>query len=179
MSPGLFAALGGAAALLLVGLVALLAVGVASRRRTAAALAEARTDVAELRARLEALTDELAAARVAATAPADARADNRTQTEYVITTAAAPGARPAGRGSDDALPVVPDRAVLSVTLGEPLVKAAALVHGVRRALSPESRNRIAFEMRREVKRVRKQRRRLARQAVRDASARARRGEEAA
>jgi len=34
--------------------------------------------------------------------------------------------------------------------------------GVRRALSPESRNRIAFEMRREVKRARKERRRAAR-----------------
>lgn len=50
----------------------------------------------------------------------------------------------------------------SVTLGEPLLKAVAFGYGVRRALSPESRNRIAFEMRREVKRARKERRRAAR-----------------
>ena len=54
---------------------------------------------------------------------------------------------------------MPDRVVLSATLGEPLVRAVALGHGVRRALSAESRNRIRFEMRREVRRARKQRRR--------------------
>ena len=48
-------------------------------------------------------------------------------------------------------PTVPDRVVLSATVGEPLVKAVAFGHGVRRALSAESRNRIWFEMRREVR----------------------------
>ena len=38
------------------------------------------------------------------------------------------------------------------------VKAASLGYGVRRALAPETRNRIRFEMRREVKRSRRQRR---------------------
>lgn len=41
---------------------------------------------------------------------------------------------------------------------ESVVKAAGLAHGLRRALSAESRNRIRFEMRREVKRSRRQRR---------------------
>lgn len=54
---------------------------------------------------------------------------------------------------------VPDQLVLSATLGEPLVKVAAFGHGVRRALSAESRNRIRFAMRQEVRRSRKQRRR--------------------
>jgi hypothetical protein len=80
------------------------------------------------------------------------------QTEYVITTAGDPVADARG------LQAVPERAVLSVTLGEPLVKLAAFGYGVRRALSAESRNRIAFEMRREVKRARKERRRAARRA---------------
>ncbi|HNA99738.1 MAG TPA: hypothetical protein PKX56_06440 [Marmoricola sp.] len=53
---------------------------------------------------------------------------------------------------------VPDRIVLSATLGEPIVKSAAFFHGLRRALAPESRNRIRFEMKREVRRARKQRR---------------------
>jgi hypothetical protein len=42
----------------------------------------------------------------------------------------------------------------------------AFGHGVARALSPESRNRIWFEMRREVRRARKQRRRDMKQAYR-------------
>ncbi|MCW2759116.1 MAG: hypothetical protein JWO46_2862 [Nocardioidaceae bacterium] len=62
--------------------------------------------------------------------------------------------------------VVPDQVVLSATLGEPLVKAIALGHGVRRALGAEARNRIRFEMRREVKRARKGRRREMRVAWR-------------
>jgi hypothetical protein len=49
--------------------------------------------------------------------------------------------------------------VLSATLGEPLVRVVSLGHGVRRALSAESRNRIRFEVRREARRSRKQRRR--------------------
>lgn len=53
---------------------------------------------------------------------------------------------------------VPDGVVLSATLGEPLVKAVALAHGVRRALSPANRNRIGFEVRQEVRRSRKVRR---------------------
>jgi len=59
-----------------------------------------------------------------------------------------------------------DRLVLSATVGEPLVKAMALGHGVRRALSAESRNRIWFEVRREVRRARKQRRRETKEAWR-------------
>lgn len=54
---------------------------------------------------------------------------------------------------------VPDRVVLSATLGEPLVKTAALGHGLARALRPETRNRIWFQVRREVRRNRRQRRR--------------------
>ena len=63
---------------------------------------------------------------------------------------------------------VEDRVVVSATLGAPLVKAAATAHGLRRALSPETRNRIFFEMRREVRRARKQRKREMRAAWRDA-----------
>jgi hypothetical protein len=50
-----------------------------------------------------------------------------------------------------------------VAVTESVVKVAALAHGVRRALSPQSRNRIRFEMRREVKRSRRERRRSAKQ----------------
>ncbi|RYE78248.1 MAG: hypothetical protein EOO74_05595 [Myxococcales bacterium] len=69
---------------------------------------------------------------------------------------------------EDPPEMVPDRAVVSATLGAPLIKAAATAYGVRRALSAENRNRIRFEMRREVRRARKQRKREMRAAWRDA-----------
>lgn len=62
---------------------------------------------------------------------------------------------------------VPDGAVVTATVGAPLIKVAATVHGVRRALSAENRNRIRFEMRRELRRARKQRKREMRAAWRD------------
>lgn len=149
MNPALWAAVGGAAGLLLVLAGAALVVVPSARRARArqdAALATAREDVDILRARVEELSAELASSRAATVGPAP--------TEYVITTAGDLSARN--------LPQVPERAVLSVTLGEPLVKLAAFGHGLRRALSAEARNRISFEMRREVKRARKARRRAAR-----------------
>jgi hypothetical protein len=60
-----------------------------------------------------------------------------------------------------------------IVLRETVVQAASLVHGVRRALSPETRNRIRFEMKREVKRSRKQRRADLREARREWEARQR------
>ena len=80
-----------------------------------------------------------------------------TVAEFIITDAGTPQVEPA----------VDDRIVLTATLGEPLVKAAAFGYGVRRALSPRSLNRIRFEMRREIRRARKQRRREVRQAYHD------------
>ena len=53
-----------------------------------------------------------------------------------------------------------------MALGESLVTIASFGYGVRRALSAENRNRIGFEMRREVRRARKQRRRDLREAKR-------------
>ena len=54
----------------------------------------------------------------------------------------------------------------SAALGESLVRVVSLGHGVRRALSAENRNRIRFEVRREVKRSRRQRRRDLKEAKR-------------
>ena len=156
MDMALLVALAGLVALLVLGSCVLLVV-LADRRRTRAALQAARADVLSLHARLEAVE----AARLAAPVPTVVPA-----AEYVITTAG--GDVTAGDGTG-ALPV-PHRAVLSVTLGEPLVKAVALGYGVRRALAPESRHRILFAMRREVRRARKQRRKDARRATREAVA---------
>lgn len=149
MSPALWAALGGAAALLLVLACTALALLLGVRRRalaSSAATARAGEEIAALRGLVEQLTEQLEQTRAAAPVGG----------EYVITTA---GEEPA-----DDLPRSRERIVLSASLGEPLVKAAAFGYGVRKALSSESRNRIAFEMRREVKRARKARRKAARRA---------------
>lgn len=54
---------------------------------------------------------------------------------------------------------------------ESVIKTAGLAHGLRRALSAKNRNRIRFEMRREVKRSRKQRRADLKAALRQFNAR--------
>ena len=153
MDPAWWVFLGGAAALLLVLVVlmlTLLLLGRAERRR-ARRDDGSREQLAALQARVDELTEQLERSRSAGSSVLPA-------SELVITTAGRP------HGESGPPRHVSDRVVLSATLGEPLVRLAALGYGVRRALSPESRNRIAFEMRREVKRARKERRRAARRA---------------
>lgn len=148
------ASLVAAAALVLLPavLTVLLVRGRAESRREVAA---ARAETAELRARL----DELSA-RLEQTATAAEPRHEPGETAYVITDA----------GTSGTTSTVPDRVVLSATVGEPLVKVVALGHGVRRALSAESRNRIWFEMRREVRASRRRRRRENKAFVREARA---------
>ena len=71
------------------------------------------------------------------------------------------------------VPTVEPRLFADLVLRETVVQTASLFHGLRRALSPETRNRIRFEMRREVKRARKQRRAEQREAYREWQARQR------
>lgn len=92
------------------------------------------------------------------------------QADFVITHVGEPDA------DVEAVPV-PDRLVLSATLGEPLVKVAAFSHGVRRALSARSRNRIWFEMRSEVRASRRRRRQLRKRLEREYRARLRHADE--
>ncbi|HET7326912.1 MAG TPA: hypothetical protein VFJ14_06445 [Nocardioidaceae bacterium] len=54
--------------------------------------------------------------------------------------------------------------VVNATLGEPLIKAAALGHGVRRALDEDSRSQLVRQVRREYRRRRKATRAAARRA---------------
>jgi hypothetical protein len=118
-----------------------------ARARLEDQLAASREELASVQKRLDGLARRLD--------PAPPRA---TPQEFVITTAGLPDTR----REHDAPPAVPDRQLttrefVSVALGESLVTIAAFGYGVGRALSPEKRNRIAFEMRREVRRARKQR----------------------
>ena len=78
-------------------------------------------------------------------------------------------------GASEPVPAVEARLFGDMVLRETVVQAASLFHGLRRALSPESRNRIGFEMKREVRRSRKQRRADLREARREWEARQRAG----
>ena len=71
------------------------------------------------------------------------------------------------------VPTVEPRLFADLVLRESVVKTAALAYGVRRGLAPANRNRIWFEMRREVKRARKERKAEEREAIREWRARQR------
>ncbi|KQW43055.1 hypothetical protein ASC77_22455 [Nocardioides sp. Root1257] len=71
------------------------------------------------------------------------------------------------RAEDEPAPAIGTALFADLVLRETVVKAASFAHGVRRALDPETRNRIRFEMKREVKRARKQRKADTREAVRE------------
>jgi hypothetical protein len=153
MRPGLLTVLAAAAILVVVVLCVLLAGSVRRRRRLERTLAASREELTALEHRIDALAHEMATSRQVP--QPRVRAD---ETEYVITTAgdraanevAVPGPR---------VQQLTARQFASVALGESLVTVFSFGYGVRRALSAENRNRIAFEMRREVRRARKQRRR--------------------
>jgi hypothetical protein len=152
--------------LALIGVLSLLVVGVA-----ALAL--------RLSSRIGQLEARLAASRYGDWSPEapsdshfphlDAPLPTPTPSEYVITHLGEPEPEPVV----EAVPAVPPGLFADLVLREGVVQAASLFHGVRRALAPENRNRIRFEMRREVKRSRKQRRADIREARREWEARQR------
>ncbi len=74
---------------------------------------------------------------------------------------------------DQSPPQIEGRLFADIVARESVIKAAGFAAGLRRALDPETRNRIRFEMRREVKRARKQRRSDLKAAMRDYAARGR------
>ncbi len=129
------------------------------RRRTAEELELARAESARLQAQVDDIERRLST-------PVSVE-----EHEYVITRLGddVPG-EPA-----EAAPMVPGPLFADLVLRESVVQAASLASGLRRALAPETRNRIRFEMRREVKRARKQRRADLRQARREWEARQRAG----
>ncbi|MGB0098870.1 MAG: hypothetical protein WBP61_01190 [Nocardioides sp.] len=149
-----------------VGLLALVALALAvalrhARRRTERELAASRAETADLQLQLEAL-----ARRVDRSRPVAGR-----ESDYVITDLGGDtGAEPQ---PSEVAPSVGAALFADLVLRESVVKAAGLAHGVRRALDAESRNRIRFEMRREIRRARKQRRLDTRQARREWEARRR------
>lgn len=155
MSSGQMTVLAAAVATAVLALVVLLAVLVSARRgrrRTEAALTASRAEIAALEERLDALVAQQAAAPAASPAPRHRAGEP----EFVITTA---GAVREHQAAVPAPATVDARQFASAAVGESLVRLVSLGYGVRRALSAENRNRIAFEMRRERLRSRKDRRR--------------------
>lgn len=130
-----------------------------ARSRTDRDLAASRAETASLRAQLEEIERRLP--RAAAPGP---------EAEFVITDLGKPETEPSPHA-----PQVGGALFVDLVVRETVVKVAGLAHGVRRALDPETRNRIRFEMRREVRRARKQRRVDTREAVREWQARQREG----
>jgi hypothetical protein len=146
--------------------VVLVAATLRARRRVARRLEAALAEAEALRVQVEEIQRRLAEPPAA-----------RDEREYLITGLGGfeTGASAPSSTTGDAVPAVPAPLFADMVLREAVVQAGALVAGLRRALSPESRNRIWFEMRREVKRARKQRRADLREARREWEARQRAG----
>ncbi|GGU31945.1 hypothetical protein [Nocardioides albus] len=148
-------------------LISLVAVGLALRARRAARrrLEEAEASEAELRERLEALEKRL-------TPPAQVnRRRRREEKEYVITSLGEDGEPAEVEQVSRRTLTAP--AFADAVFRETVVHSAALVHGVRRALSPEVRFKIRYEMQREVKRARKDRKSEMKEVLREYRARQR------
>jgi hypothetical protein len=151
------------------GLVALLALLVAVRARARAVRAEA--TAAALAERVALLESPLEPPLTSAAPPA---VDEAARGTYVITgVGALDAAEPAPVERAPVAAPIDGRLFTDIVARETVVKAASWTHGLRRALSPASRNRIRFEMRQETRRAGRERRAETRQALREFRARQR------
>ena len=142
--------------------LALVALLLALRARRRARRAESL--VATLVGRIDVLESAGAASSTSATGPREPLGD-ADATTYVITHLdpdPAPAARP-----------IDGRLFADIVARETVVKAASWTAGLRRALSPESRNRIRFQVRQETKQAGRDRRAETKQALREFRARER------
>ncbi len=142
-----------------------------SRRHTEELLAAAASDADALREQLAGLEVRLRTQSSAVETRDRVPVAVVDEREYLITDLGQ------DRGPRTPARVVPAPLFADIVLRESVIKTAALAAGLRRALSPEVRNRIRFEMRREVKRSRKERKLMLKAARRDWEARQRAGVE--
>lgn len=154
MDPALLVTAAAAVVVALVVVLCALLVVLSGRRRLVAELAESRSRLEELDRRLESLQ---------APRPAQPVPPVRADKEYLITSVGRPAEQDV---AEPAAAPVSAQQFASVAVGESLVRLLSLGYGVRRALSAESRNRIRFQMRQQVKASRRQRRRDLREARR-------------
>ena len=121
------------------------------RSRTELDLEAARAECALLRAQIEEIERRLSDGT-----GAPPRAD---RVEYVITQLGEDREDDRAGHAGTAVERIDGALFADIVLRETVVKAASLAHGLRRALSPEVRNRIRFEVRSEIRASRKRRRR--------------------
>ncbi len=131
-----------------------------TRARTEDVLRSAAHDAEELRTQLASIEERL----VESERPPRSVVARPDDPEYLITELGKPR---------EAVPTVPAPVFVDIVLRESMIRTASLAAGLRRALSPEVRHRIRFEMKREVKRARKQRKVDLKQARREWEARQR------
>lgn len=153
MNPWVYVALAAAVVVAVPACVAALRAGRRSRAELASRLSEAQRKVAALGERVEALTNEVVETRQLA----EEQTARRDVAPFLIT-----GLVERSEGDRQAQVVQAIEAssphwVPAKPLREALVRTVSLGHGVRRALSPDSRDRILLEMRAEVRRSRRQR----------------------
>ena len=143
------------AAVAVVALAVAVTTSISGRRRLEQELRASRESVERLRGRVEELSR-------AVEVPTTHRPSGE---EFVITSLGdEPSAPAAAHGLAPADLSAP--AFASLAARESLIRLVSLGHGVRRALSAESRNRIRFEVGREIRRARKVRRRDLKEARR-------------
>lgn len=155
----------GTLVLLALGALLMAAHGRRAAARAEAAITTARIESEALRTQVQAIEERLGAS-VGETVGFEER-------EYVITRLGELAEDDDADHANAPAPRVDGPLFADLVLRESVVQAASLAAGLRRALAPEHLNRIRFEMRREVKRARKQRRVDARQARREFDARRR------
>ncbi len=148
MDPALLVTAAAVVGVALVVVLGVLLVVLSGRRRLAAELAESRGRLEELDRRLESLQAPPSAPPVHA------------EREYLITSVGGP------TEVEPPAEQISAQQFASLAFGESLVRLLSFGYGVRRALSAESRNRIRFQMRQQVKASRRQRRRDLREARR-------------
>ncbi|KRB74113.1 hypothetical protein ASE01_19185 [Nocardioides sp. Root190] len=140
-----------------------------ARRHTEELLAAAASDADALRQQLTGLEVQLRAQASAVETRVRVPVAVVDDREYLITDLAKE------RGPSVPARILPAPQFADILLRESVIKTAALAAGLRRALSPEVRNRIRFEMKREVKRSRKERKVMLKAARRDWESRQRSG----
>ncbi len=135
----------------------LLVLLVRERTRTARELRAAHAEAASLRAQVDEIERRL-------TVPQPVPPPHP---EYVITHLGDGRPEPTPGLTPDVATASLDRALFAdLVLRETVVKAASLTHGLRRALGPETRHRIRYEVRSQTRAARKQRRRELRDLLR-------------
>jgi hypothetical protein len=151
MNPWVYAAAAAAVPAVVLTCVLVARSGRRSRAELHRQLVTARQDVLALTQRIEALSGEVAEARKATEA-------RREVAPFVITgLIAEPESVPREAQLVHAIEAGRPHWVPVKPLRETLVKTVSLAHGVRRALSPDNRDRIRLEMQAEVRRSRRQR----------------------